>query len=213
MSDTTQSEYIDLHTTGLGYLNRARTVKPEQGKPYEAVSIAAIRGRKDNPQYTYYDTTVVGGDALDFITTHKAAINDRDRKVLVRFKISDEEPTSYTAGEKDQRRHVIKGRLVLITWASMDGEVILNNVPTIDSVSNTGACDDMEPAPESGPMMDDSTIQSDDDQDAIPVVTEVVLPATVKLDKNDPDFMEKKAKVKEQGYRWDRQEAVWRLSA
>ena len=201
MSDTTQSsEYIDLHTTGLGYLNRARTVKPEQGKPYEAVSIAAIRGRKDNPQYTYYDTTVVGGDALEFINSQKEAINDRNRKVLVRFKISDEEPSSYMAGENNQRRHVIKGRLVLITWASLDGEVIF-----ISETSNETADSDVDAEAEHS--MDDTPDQTD--QGDTQPETEA-LPDTVKLDKNDPDFMVMKARLKEQGYRWDSQEKVWR---
>ena len=34
MSTNETTKYFDLHTTGLGYLNRIRQVTPRDGKPF-----------------------------------------------------------------------------------------------------------------------------------------------------------------------------------
>ena len=65
MSTNDTVKYNDQHTTGMGYLNRARTVNPSQGQPYESVSLTGLGGRVDNPSYTFYDCTSVLGKALE----------------------------------------------------------------------------------------------------------------------------------------------------
>ena len=44
MNSNENVKYFDLHTTGIGYLNRVREVTPEEGTPFLAVTIAAIHG-------------------------------------------------------------------------------------------------------------------------------------------------------------------------
>ena len=87
--NNTENNYFDLTAQGIGYLNRARKVSPQQGSPYNCVSIAALHGQSDNPNYTYFDCKIVGSEALAFVTEHFDTINDRDVKVLVNFKVGD----------------------------------------------------------------------------------------------------------------------------
>jgi len=132
MTNTTNNQekkFFDLHTMGIGYLNRARKVSPTQGDPYLSVSIAALHGNADSPSYSYFDTRIVGSDAIEFVREHKDAINDRDHKVLVRFKVGDGVASSYEVKSGDNagnRNHLIKSRLLQISWAKIDDEVVLN---------------------------------------------------------------------------------------
>ena len=54
MSTNETRKYFDLHTTGIGYLNRVREVTPKEGTPFLSVTIAALRGSVDNAQYTHF---------------------------------------------------------------------------------------------------------------------------------------------------------------
>ncbi len=202
------AKYFDLHTVGIGYLNRERTVNPDKGDSYVSVSIAALHGRSDSPSYSYFDTRVVGGDALEFIKAHKEAINDRNSKVLVRFKVGDGEATSYevkSGDNKGNRNHIIKSRLLQITWASINGEVVLNMAghesgnEFPDNAERSSA-----PASTGNDTPADTPAQPAASQDA-------GLAEVVKLDRNDPDFVTRRAQLKESGYKWDSSEMVWRL--
>ena len=46
---TTQAQFFDLHTRGIGYLNRVREVTVKKGNPFMACTIAALRGDTDSP--------------------------------------------------------------------------------------------------------------------------------------------------------------------
>ena len=213
MSEQThENPYFDLITTGVGYLNRARTVKPRQGAGYECVSIAALRGLTDSPEYTYFDCRIVGEQALEFVQTLKAAINDRDTKVLVRFNIGDGTAESYEvqSGEnKGQRRHLIKGRLLKITWAKVGDEVIdLGQDEDKDSQAQT-----QQPAMHESldePQEEQSLQSSDASQ------WDASLGDLVTLVKSDPKLSVKKLRLFELGYRctsWDDQHLYWTKAA
>ena len=61
MTHSTQNnQYFDLHTSGIGYLNRIRNVTVRKGKPFLAVTVAALHGATENIEYTYIDCRVTG---------------------------------------------------------------------------------------------------------------------------------------------------------
>lgn len=190
-----QAKFFDLHTMGIGYLNRARTVTPNQGDPYMSVSIAALRGRSDSPTYSYFDTRIVGSNALDFVKQYEETINDRGSKVLVRFKVGDGEASSYkvqSGDNKGNRNHVIKSRLLQITWAKVNGEVVLKPADSTDA--------------DEGQSSSESTGNpSGDNQSAADTLGQ----PPVELDPNDPEFETKRARLKKAGYRWNRDQAAW----
>ena len=203
MSTNDTVKYNDQHTTGMGYLNRARTVNPAQGQPYESVSLTGLGGRVDNPSYTFYDCTSVLGKALEKYLLLKDDINNDNRKVMICFKVSDGRPDSYVTKDKqtgqDVRRHVIKCKLLDITWASIDGQVVQFEL---------GSDDDSQKTDQSQQVTGNSF--ADGDQTNVQsLFSDDELDVYVKLDRDDPLFMAKKSELKSIGYRWDTNEKAW----
>lgn len=122
-----ETKYFDLHMNGLGYLNRAREVRPKKGNPFLAVSISALHGSADEVSYTYIDCRVYAQKAQDTIQRLMDAINDKDQKVLVAFRVSDPyiDQFEYQSGErKGQAGAQLKARLLAITYAKVGSTVI-----------------------------------------------------------------------------------------
>jgi hypothetical protein len=124
------SKYFDLHTTGIGYLNRIREVR-SRGKPFVAVTVAALRGSTESAEYTYIDCNVVGEEAEKLVRRCLPAV-DADKKVLVSFRIGDIWPDlfTYEKGEKKGQSGVsLKGRLLFINWIKVDGVLVHESKP------------------------------------------------------------------------------------
>ncbi|WP_016969128.1 STY4534 family ICE replication protein [Pseudomonas tolaasii] len=131
-SQTNEAKFFDLHTTGIGYLNRIREVKPRgKGKPFMAVTVAALRGSSDDTEYSYIDCNVVGAEAEKLIRRSQAAV-EAGKKILVSFRIGDIWTDSfiYEKGEKQgQPGASLKGRLLFIGWIKIDGESVYQAKP------------------------------------------------------------------------------------
>ncbi|EAS1759755.1 DUF3577 domain-containing protein [Salmonella enterica] len=120
---TTERKYFDLHTRGIGYVNRLRTVTPKKGQPFLACTIAALRGTTDEPEYTYIDVRVYNEKAIELLERCQDALNQK-QKVLIAFNVGDIylDHFVYKNGEKkDQHGSGIKGRLIKITMLKIDG--------------------------------------------------------------------------------------------
>ncbi|WP_321943691.1 DUF3577 domain-containing protein [Paraburkholderia tropica] len=133
-SQANDSGFFNLHTSGLGYLSRVREVTPQsrgrKADPFLACSIAALHGNANEPGYTYFDVRVVGEEAIALIEDLADAANDPDRKVLIVFNVGDiyADPFLYEKGQrKGQPGASIKGRLLKIRWAKVDGEVVFRS--------------------------------------------------------------------------------------
>ena len=121
---TNETKYFDLHTTGLGYLNRIRQVTPRDGKPFLSVTLAALRGSVDNAQYTHFECLVSGKQAQDLVRQLKPAVEGK-AKVLLGFTLSDlyAEAFTFKSGDKAGETGVsLKARLLRIAWAKVDGQ-------------------------------------------------------------------------------------------
>lgn len=124
MSRTESPKYFDLHTTGIGYLNRVREVTPQEGKPFWSVTVAALRGSVDDVQYTHIECRVSGKQAQELVRQLAPAV-DGKLKVLVGFTLSDlyAEPFVFRSGDKAGTTGVsVKARLLRISWAKVDGQ-------------------------------------------------------------------------------------------
>lgn len=127
MSHPEGVKYFDLHTIGLGYLNRIREVTPREGKPFLAVTLAALRGSADNAQYTHFACRVSGREAQRIVRELEPAV-EAERKVLVGFTLSDlyAEPFTFKNGERAGETGVsLKARLLRVSWAKVDGEPVV----------------------------------------------------------------------------------------
>ena len=124
MSTNETKQYFDLHTQGIGYLNRVREVTPKEGTPFLSVTIAALRGSVDNAQYTHFECHVSGKQAQQIVRQLKPAV-EGSLKVLIGFTLSDLFAESFTFKNGDKAGQIgisLKARLLRITWAKVDGQ-------------------------------------------------------------------------------------------
>jgi len=126
MTQSNESKFFDLHTTGIGYLNRIREVTVRKGPAFLACTVAALHGSADDVEYSYIDCKVAGAEAQKLVRRCKEAV-DAGKKVLVSFKIGDiwTDPFIYQNGDKKgQPGAQLKGRLLFVGRISVDGEEV-----------------------------------------------------------------------------------------
>ena len=124
MSTNETKQYFDLHTTGIGYLNRVREVTPKEGEPFLSITIAALRGSVDNAQYTHFECRVSGKQAQEIVRQLKPAV-EGNLKVLIGFTLSDLFAESFTFKNGDKAGETgisLKARLLRVSWAKVDGQ-------------------------------------------------------------------------------------------
>lgn len=127
MNSNENSKYFDLHTTGIGYVNRIRDVTPKEGSPFLAVTIAAIHGSVTNVQHTYFECGVYGDETQRVVRELMPAVED-ESKILIGFTLSNlkADAFTFTQGEKAGQPGVnLKARLIKVAWAKVNGERIV----------------------------------------------------------------------------------------
>lgn len=126
-----EATYFDLHTQGLGYLNRIREVTPSRGKAFLACTIAALNGPTEAPEYRYFDVTVCGAEAQQLVNRYAEAV-DQGHKVLMGFRLGDlwTDLFRYSRGDKAGKTGVsLKARLLFISWIKVDGQLVYQARP------------------------------------------------------------------------------------
>lgn len=201
MSD---SNYFDLHTQGIGYLNRVRKVTPKNGSDFWACDISALHGSVDNVNYTRFDCRVSGATAKELISQYVNVTDDH--KVLIGFRLGDlyAEAFTYSKGDRAGETGIsLKARVIYVGFIKFDGETVYSADPDAETAPEEEPQDretDTGPVTQSEATTPESV---DTDPDS--------MPAEVALSKDDPDFMERKRALKEAGYKFDGQAKVWRL--
>lgn len=125
-------KFFDLHTTGIGYLSRVRTVDLKakgraKAQSFLACSISAFYGEAESINYTYFDVKVVGEKAKEVIRDLTDAANDKDRKVIIVFSLGDIYVDTFTYSKGENAGKVgfqLKGRLLKVKLAKVDGKVV-----------------------------------------------------------------------------------------
>lgn len=120
------TQYFNLHTHGVGYLNDIREVKPKKGNPFWACRIAALVGDTNEPEYRFFDCNIVGAEAEKLIRRCSDAV-ETEKKVLISFVLSDLWTDTYTVS-KDTKYHkkgdtavTLKSRLIRVKMIKIDG--------------------------------------------------------------------------------------------
>ena len=208
MTTQTETKYFDLHTSGIGYLNRFRQVKPKQGQPFYSCTIAALRGNTDNTLYTYFDVRIVNEEALNILLNCVDETKDDD-KVLVGFKIGDIYPETFTyqSGNKQGQTGVmLKGRLIKLNWLKINNELVYE--PQTSSAVEQQSDRQISQSDNQPQNTVNNATNSVADADNAPVQEQNNL-SEVFLSKDDPEFMTKKETLKQQGYRWNNERKSW----
>ncbi|EEM0613154.1 DUF3577 domain-containing protein [Salmonella enterica] len=121
-----EKTYFNLYTSGLGYVNRVRTVTPKRGEPFLCCDIAALCGAADAVEYVRFDCKVTGNEARKLIARCEQAVNEK-RKVLIHFRLGDlyVDMFTYSKGERKGETGVsLKARLLYIGLVKIDGEAV-----------------------------------------------------------------------------------------
>ena len=124
MSNPESPKYFDLHTAGIGYLNRVREVTPREGSPFLVVTLAALRGPVHDVRYSHFECRVSGRQAQALVRQLRPAVEARS-KVLIGFTLSDlyAERFTHKNGHKAGEIGVsLKARLLRVSWAKVDGQ-------------------------------------------------------------------------------------------
>lgn len=130
-----EATYFDLHTQGLGYLNRIREVTPSRGKAFLACTIAALNGPTESPEYRYFDVTVCGAEAQQLVNRYAEAV-EQGLKVLMGFRLGDlwTDLFRYSRGEKAGKTGVsLKARLLFISWVKVNGKLVYQAQPKAEA--------------------------------------------------------------------------------
>lgn len=197
--NSNEPKYDNLTTTGIGYLSRAREVKKQGVKPYWSVGIAALRGKRSDGHKTFFDCIVTGANAKQDIVALADLINDKNKSVFCSFVIGDGYPDSFefqSGDKKGETGHVIKGHLLRIKSAFVDGEKIQlagdNESEGEESSGDESSASANGTAHEAG----NSDVQVEESD-------------VVKLSKDDPNFEQRKQQLKAAGYKWDADQKAW----
>ena len=103
-TNNTINEYFDLHTTGVGYVNRIREVTPKQGDAFMACTIGALRGSKSAVEYSYFDCRVSGAEASKVIRRLDKACEENKLDVANMLLQALEMDISAIGGNKEDHR-------------------------------------------------------------------------------------------------------------
>ncbi len=122
-TSNSSNEYFDLHTSGVGYINRIREVDVKKGQNFMACTIGALRGVKSAVEYTYFDCRVSGAEAAKVVKSLEEI--GEDKQVLAGFKVGDQysETFVYKSGNKKGETGICtKAHLLYLSWVKVDGE-------------------------------------------------------------------------------------------
>jgi Protein of unknown function (DUF3577) len=150
MNQASNQQAFNLITEGLGYLNRVRNVDVRKGPAYLACTINALMGTPDDVEYLSFDCKVVGKQAIECVMLLRGAVDDK-RKVLIGFRVGDGKPDFYEFPDRETKQPVqregIKGRLIQVLWAKIDGVTV--DIPLVQRPSDDRPAS--TPSDESGP--------------------------------------------------------------
>lgn len=223
------TQYFNVITTGYGYLNNARIVTPTKGDPYLCVRASLMEGSSENIRYVYIDSIVRGDEAIALVTAHMSDICNKNNKVLAAVDFGSLNPTPFIfeRGDKAGQAGVsLKASLLRIRHLKIDDKVIF--VESKDE-QNTDQASTKTPSSDASAPSVESIEEAKVAPTAVAeVVTEPVASSSVvstigqggnaveapklkvvKLEKDAPDFLARKADLKQRGYRWDSNLTAW----
>ena len=123
-------EFFNLVATGVGYLNSVREIEVP-GESYIAIKVGALYGKTDDGKVrtSTFDLTVPAKVESQLEQIVDVADIEKD-KVVIGFTAGDIRSVafSYTNKEKVTKQAAnIKGRLIKISFASVNGEKVWEN--------------------------------------------------------------------------------------
>ncbi len=124
--ETNQSNYFNLTTDAIGYVNRRRLVKTNGGQSYLCCDVVALVGPSNETRNVRFDCIVTGEAAIaDMYAIDDAVAELEDPKIFVSVRLADlkAEIFTYQKGDKQGQAGVsLKARLIKLNSCSIDGQ-------------------------------------------------------------------------------------------
>lgn len=123
--NTSTSNYFNLIARGVGYAGRIRTASGGKGKSayaYTALSVNALRGDADEPEYVRFEMEPKSAQAKAVCDWLLIQDGINSKKVLMNFECGDLSPYHFTYN--GQEYDAIKARLLKVLSIKIDGELI-----------------------------------------------------------------------------------------
>ena len=150
MTSTTtpqKSQYFDLITTGIGFINRARTLNVK-GKPL-ALTFNASWGDANDKNRVTYELYVRGSEAIEIITSMLQTYNEKDDVVQARLEIGDAHPVLVTDkdGNPIKRKDgsyliVMRGNLLKVHYLKKNNEILVQTTKKADAPADSDSSND-----------------------------------------------------------------------
>lgn len=205
MSHTITEEKIrwfNAHTEACGFLNGLKEITPKPGQTFKSFwtsTFCMLEGNPEKPRKTYYSVTIVNPRVVDLIKPYADQLNMESSRVFVTARISDIAVEPFVYGDNSNKAGQLgvnwKANLIsLIALKVGDMQIDLKKETTTDfGVSAAQSAAQSQPAVNNVALFD--------------------LPLVVTLDKNEPNFEETKARLKDSGYRWSSEKMAWCLAS
>lgn len=202
-ANRTDKQYFNLHLEGFANLYNARWIQPKQGQSFEPflqVRGVYLQGRHDSAQPLFIDFKVTGTVAQKVIEHYMGSISDETQKVSAVVKCGDLRYTVKSYDDGHGPRVFTSARMLTIKWLKVDGEVI-DLRPFQETEGGGHVANLADHSQKRQPEAQQKPAQPEQRSDTRPM--------RVKLDTNAPDFAQRKAELKQAGYRWDRDNFEW----
>jgi hypothetical protein len=146
--------YYDIATHVDALVSNIRIVPVEEGEPYTACYLDALRGPRGRPKKTRYDVKVVGKVALSLIREYESPVK-AGKEVQVQAVLGDTWVSEFTydAGHPKAGKtgYMLKARLVSISSVAIDGQQVYSRSSPPKEPLKPRATDraegDLSPAP------------------------------------------------------------------
>lgn len=205
MSHTITEEKIrwfNAHTEACGFLNGLKEITPKPGqtfKPFWVSTFCMLEGNPEKPRKTYLSVNIVNPKVVEILKPHANQLNTEGSRVFVTARISDLEVEPFIYGNNSSRAGQLgvnwKANLIsLIALKVGDMQIDLKKETTTDFGVSAA-----QPAAKPQPVVNNDVIFD--------------LPLVVTLNKNEPNFEETKARLKDSGYRWSNEKTAWCLAS
>lgn len=191
--------YFNLHLEGFANLYDARWIRPKPGQSFEPflqVRAVHLQGKHDNAEPLFIDFKVTGAAAKRIIEHFMDSISDEAQKVSAVVKSGDIRITPKM--HNGEPRVFVGARLLTVKYLKVNGEQIA--LEPFQGADGEGRVADMADYSQKRQPQQEQEQRSES------------LPMRVKLEKNAPDFAQRKAELKAAGYRWDRDNFEWTLA-
>lgn len=187
--------FFNVHTEAMGYLSGFEERSGRHGA-FFVLTFCMIEGKASNADSLYVNCTITCPKALEILRPFEIDINNRDMKVFCGLRVANYRAKPFMFPETSPKAGQLgvnyTANLIRVMYLKVGDREI--KLPKTESQATTDY---------------GIPVQSK----AKPVETSTEQPLQLKLSKSDPNFEATKQRLKDDGYKWNKDTFCWELPA